>query len=255
MSNLAHLKRCCAGCKQSGVPMNKEHIFPEWLIERTGTNATGIRWLFNKKIPASSATIPLCTRCNSDFADQLENPTKNLFDDIEAGRGISDFEVELFVRWLWKIKGMAWIANHPQGRYSRKGYSLRERVLLPIEEVRNQLTFAIALIKNVQPEFGDSPMGVDSITHYDANFVSGVFSRIAVMVLLKDFVKMVPPQFKLYQLAPERSEMLSGKFIIPPVSFADCVEAVAITKSASVYLSNAHDQLAKLRLQTMMPNS
>lgn len=124
--------------------MNKEHIFPQWLIERTGTNATGIRWGAKRDVPALAATFPLCEQCNRDFGEYLEGPTARLFDEIEAGAGLSDNDAELLVRWLWKIKGLAWIADHPDGQYSSK-YTLRERVLLPIDEIRGHLTLGIAL--------------------------------------------------------------------------------------------------------------
>jgi hypothetical protein len=174
---------------------------------------------------------------------QLEGPTQRLFTQVEAGGGISDDDAELLVRWLWKIKGLDWIANHAHGRYSYK-YTLRERVLLPIDAVRAHLTLAVALIEKIDPEFGDMPIGVDATTEHDAIFVSGVFSRIALMVLRSDLQHLVPPQFGLYGLAPSRNALHAGKLFYPPVSFRDDVEAVFVTKLSSHRLSEEHDQLA-----------
>jgi len=223
--------------------MNKEHIFPQWLIERTGTNATGIRWGAKRDVPALAATFPLCEQCNRDFGEYLEGPTARLFDEIEAGAGLSDNDAELLVRWLWKIKGLAWIADHPDGQYSSK-YTLRERVLLPIDEIRGHLTLGVALIAEIRKEYGDLPMGVDAVTEHDAIFVSGVFSRIAVMTLVANFEHLVPVQFARYPLASGRHDLTAGKLFYPPISFRDDVEAVGVTYFSSLHLSRAHDEFA-----------
>src|SRR5690349_7587387 len=120
MDRLSHLRERCAGCNRQRVPMNKEHIFAEWLIRRTGTYQTGIRWRDKKDLPALSVTLPLCVRCNTDFGRELESPTSRLFNDIERGLGLSDDEAELLVRWMWKIAGFGWIASFPGGRYTNK---------------------------------------------------------------------------------------------------------------------------------------
>lgn len=223
--------------------MNKEHIFPQWLILRTGTNKTGIRWGDKRGLSALSATFPLCMECNSEFGRELEEPTSKLFDDIEHGRGLSDEEAELLIRWLWKIQGLTWIANHPNGKYTIK-YTLRERVLFPIDEVRGQLILGIALYKNLHPDSTDLPMGIDSSTQVDAIFVSGVFSKIAIMVVRELFQSMIPSKFECYRLAPRRDQLCSGKLFFPPNSFQDDVEAVGETYAASVLLSKAHDKFA-----------
>ena len=223
--------------------MNKEHVFPEWLIRRTRTNETGIRWGAKRNLPALAATLPRCEECNAEFGKELESPAARLFDEIEADKGLSDDEAELLVRWMWKIKGLDWVANHPGGDYTRK-YSLRERVLLPIDNIRGNLVLAAALTASTDPEFGDLPMGIDAVTEHDAIFVSGVFSRIAVMVLHAKFENLVPGQFARYRLASKRHDLHAGKLFYPPVAFKDDVEAVSVTALSSIGLSDMHDQFA-----------
>jgi hypothetical protein len=225
--------------------MNKEHVFPRWLILRTGTNLTGIRWGEKRNVPALAATLPLCRRCNSDFGEMLEGPVQSLFDEVEQGRGLSDEDMELLIRWMWKIQGLAWCATHPGGQYSEK-YTLRERVLLPIDDgIRGQLVFGITLFAGLHPDSKDLPMGVDSVTEVDAVFVSGVFSRIAMMVTLEGFRSMIPSQFSQYLLAPARSALNAGKFFYPTISFRDDVEAVGVTYQSSIALSLGHERLAR----------
>ncbi len=238
-----HLKIRCASCERHSVSMNKEHLFPKWLILRTGTHQTGIRWGEKRDVTALSATIPLCIECNSEFGRDLESPTSKLFDDIENNRGLSDEEAELLIRWMWKIQGLAWIANNPNGEYTLK-YTLRERVLFPIDEVRSQLILGIGLIRNLHPDSTDLPMGFDSSTQIDAIFVSGVFSHIAIMVVREPFQSMIPGKFGCYRLAPRRDLLNQGKLFFPPNSFHDDVEAVGETYKASILLSRAHDKLA-----------
>jgi hypothetical protein len=247
-TRLNHLKKRCAGCERQDVTMNKEHLFPRWLIQRTGTHRTGIRWGEKHDVPALSATIPLCIECNSEFGRDLENPTSKLFDDIENNRGLSDDEAELLIRWMWKIQGLAWIADHPYDKYSVK-YTLRERVLFPIDEVRCQLVLGMALIRNLHSSYTDLPMGIDSSTQLDAIFVSGVCSKIAMMVVLERFQSMIPTKFGCYHLAPEQNPLCKGRLFYPPISFQNDVEAVGETTLSSGPLSMAHDKLA-LELQT-----
>ncbi len=241
------MKDCCAGCERHDVAMSKEHVFPEWLIRRTGTHQTGIRWGAKSDVLALAVTLPLCTECNADFGRELESPTARVFDDIEEGRGLSDVEAELLIRWMWKIMGLGWMALNPGRRYTRK-YTLRERVLLPIDKLRSRLILGVAVIVGPHPDSKDLPMGLDSATLHDAIFVSGVFSRIAIMGVLDPFEDLIPDQFGRYRLAAKRDPLYAGKLYYPPTSFRDDLEAVQVTRLASVRLSLAHDKLA-LRVQ------
>ncbi len=237
-----HLKKWCAGCERTGVETSKEHVFPSWLIMRTGTHKTGIRWIGGEIIPALKATLPLCKRCNNDFGNELEKPAAKIFDDLEARRGISDNEAELLVRWLWKIAGLFWIALTPSGDYTPL-YSLRERVLRPIDSIRGGLVLAVSLIETIDSSHGDKPMGLDSHTLLDAIFVAGVFSEIAIMVVLEAFADMIPEHFSQYRLLNVREASGDAKLFHPRVGFSDDNEAVLITKLASNKLSVAHDNL------------
>jgi hypothetical protein len=226
--------------------MTKEHVFPKWLIIRTNTHKTGIRWGMKKKVPALSATLPLCKECNKAFGDKLEKPVSKIFDDLEARKGISDNEAELLIRWLWKIDGLFWIALHPTDDYSPV-YTLRERVLRPLDAIRDQLALAISLIENIDPSHRDKPLGLDSgVRELDGIFVAGVFSEVAMMVLLKDFAYMVPQHFSLYELASTKDASDDAKLFHPKVGFKDDNEAVFFTKLSSEELAKAHEILARL---------
>ncbi|MHC4060175.1 MAG: hypothetical protein ACYSR6_01005 [Planctomycetota bacterium] len=223
--------------------MNKEHVFPEWLIKRTGTAKTGIKWFSRSNVPATAATLPLCVDCNTTFGDELESPMKVVFDDLEEGRGISDLEAELFVRWLWKLEGLAWIAGHPNIRYTRS-YTLRQRILRPFDRVRGGLILAVSLIDQIDESFGDRPMGVDSHTEINAIFVSGVFSKVAVLVSLSCFDYLIPDEFTKYRFAPQRDALSEAKLFYPKTNFRSCIDAIVVTKNCSDALSEAHDEFS-----------
>lgn len=244
MLDFGHLKQRCAGCEREGVKMNKEHVFPQWLIRRTGTDKTGIRWGKIKKLPALSVTLPLCIECNKTLGNELEGPVSRIFEDLEQRKGISDNEAELLVRWLWKVDGLLWIARHPEGSYTFT-YTLRERVLRAIDSIRGRLILAISLIKDIDPVYGDQPLGLDSGEQVNAIFVSGVFSKVAMMVVLDSFSKMIPKNFSQYQLCKTRNAISDGKFFHPKVGFKDDTEAVGVTKLASTKIAQAHDELAR----------
>lgn len=237
----AKLKKRCAGCGKYRLKMTKEHFFPRWLIDRSGTGESGIRWIGEKKIPPKAATFPLCIQCNTDFGKELEAPVSQIFTDLENNRGLNDAEAELLIRWLWKFEGLAWINNHPDDIYSKK-YTLSERILQPIDQVRGSLVLAIGIIDKIDPRFGDAPMGIDSYSIHNAIFVAGVFLKVAIMVLLKEFEHLVPSEFSKYYLAEKPGELADAKLFYPKVGFCDCAEAVTKTVIVAKALSKLHEE-------------
>jgi hypothetical protein len=244
VKHLEQFKERCVACGSRTNPKNKEHPFPQWLITRTKTDRTSIRWIPGNRIPADQATLPLCRQCNGDFGDQLEAPMSRILDDIEAGRGLSDNEAELIVRWLWKIEGLLWHLSHPTHDYSPK-YTLRERVLRPLDAIRGELIVALALCASVDPTYGDAPMGLDSHGDIDGIFVSGVFSRTAMMIVLAPFQELIPQQFSQYRLAPIRGQAdADAKLLYPKTTFPTDTELVGVTWLCSRQLTAAHEAYA-----------
>ena len=224
--------------------MNKEHFWPEWLIAKTRTNETSVKWMQGKRINPRSATFPLCHQCNTDFGRELEQPVSRIFDQLEGGAGLSDWDAELLIRWLWKFEGLVWLACYPLGLYSPT-HTLRDRVLNPLGDTRTSLSLAVSLIRQIDPMYGDAPLGIDSDNHTNAIFVSGVFSRVSLMVLLWDFKNLVPANFSIYRLAHAPDEFTKqARLFHPKVGFVDDTEAVGVTRMASIRLSVAHEQLA-----------
>jgi hypothetical protein len=222
--------------------MSREHYFPVWLIERTGTVREGIGWAGRDNVSALSATLPLCRRCNADFGRELESPMARVFDDLEAGRGISDEKADLIIRWMWKFEGLAWVFHHPRAIYTER-YTLRERVLQPIDEIRGGLTLAIGIAEKRDPEFEEGAMGIDSFNRNNSVFVSGVFSRVAILVSLSLFEDAIPSVFSKYRLAPHREHgAAKAKLFYPAIGFPTCTAAIGLMKSISPYLSRLHDE-------------
>jgi len=84
-------------------------------------------------------------------------------------------------------------------------------------------------------------MGIDSKTALDAVFVSGVFSKIALMVLFDPFISMLPTNFSCYHLSSKMDSTSDAKLFFPNAGFADDVEAVGVTYIASKPIAKAHD--------------
>jgi len=226
--------------------MSREHYWPQWLIDRTGTHSTSVRITPDKRVNPRTFTVPLCDPCNKDLGTFLEGPVSRIFDDLEAGVGISDLEAELLIRWLWKFEGIAWRFANPSGIYTDR-YTIRERVLNPIDDIRDELSLAISLAEWINPEFGDAPMGIDSRTSDSAIHVAGVFSRIAIMIVLRELEGQVPPQFSIYRLAKRDAPDRDAKLFHPKTGFPSCVEAVGVTAMAALQLSYAHDLVSRNR--------
>jgi hypothetical protein len=238
---MKHLKEACAGCDDFRPTTNKEHLFPKWLIRRA--KVTQVRW-GDRMVSPWKATIPLCEDCNSTFGSELEGLCSRIFTDLEAGRGISEFEADVLTRWMWKGLGLAWMATHPGVPYTQK-YSLKERVLRPIDDIRSELTVAISLAEKINAKYGgQAAMGFDSSTAIDAVFASGVFCRLAIMVSYSRFEGLIPERFSKFQFSSGPNALSTAKIWFPKIGFRDDEEAVRITKSASDTLSPLHDNFA-----------
>jgi hypothetical protein len=98
-------------------------------------------------------------------------------------------------------------------------------------------------------------MGINSDCEQNALFVSGVFSRIAMMVLLENFTSIVPRQFSKYRLAPKRiAPENDAKLFFPATRFATCTDAVGVTYKCSARLREAHDAWAEACLTVAGPD-
>lgn len=231
----------CVCCRKIGIKKSKEHLFPQWLIKKTGTDKTSIKWL-GKWLPAGNCTLPICEDCNNEFNKLLEQPVQKIFNDLESGNGISDNEAELLVRWMWKTYGIAWCIANSSDDYTHT-YNLRERALYPINNMRGSISVAISIIDTIDPSFSDAPMGFDSVNKLDCIFVSGVFSNIAIMVFLDIFIEEIPTNFSIYRLFTKREKFGNIKTFFPKIGFNTCIDAVGITRLCSISLSKLHDNL------------
>jgi hypothetical protein len=240
-TSFKHLKKKCAGCEKEKLLMSKEHVFPKWLILKTNTHKTGIRWITEKWVSALSCTMPLCHRCNKLFGKELESPVSVIFNTLESGKGISDYDCELLIRWLWKTRGLFWhIGNIGNDTYTH-AYTLKERILQPIDQIRGNLVIAIARFEEVDPSAKNLPMGIDSTNEISAIFVSGVFSKLAILVIHNDFVEFVPDNFTCYKLKDELDINDKSIAITPRIAFSDGRDATSTTQKCSNILSMLHD--------------
>jgi len=185
-------------------------------------------------------TIPLCVDCNSAFGRILESPVSKIFVELERGFGLTDYEAELLVRWLWKFEGLSWCFSHPNDNFSEH-FSLRDRVLNPIDDIRRELVLAVSLIQEIDPSYGDAPMGLDSWNNISAVYVAGVFSKVALMVALTKFENDIPTNFSRYRFADTLSTDRSTKLFFPQAGFQNCTDAVFATLNSARYLSYAHE--------------
>ena len=107
---------------------------------------------------------------------------------------------------------------------------------------------ALSLLQKIDSHHRDKPLGLDSdVSDADKIFVSGVFSQTAVMVLLEDFVHLVPVNFSIYKLAKNKDDASDAKLFYPKTGFSDDNSAVVITLMASQKLAAAHEAFARTR--------
>ena len=225
--------------------MNNEHFWPQWLIRKTKTK--GVRFSQTKRVNPKSMKVPLCAACNSAFGGELEDPMSRLLPQIESGAGLSDLDAELLVHWMWKFEGLTWSFDHPELRYTER-YTLRDRVLLPLDDIRADLTVAVSLIEVVTQGLADEPMGLNSWTQASAIFGAGVFGRVAIMVLLTKFESEVPPAYSLYRFKDRNASDRGARLFFPKIGFANCTEAVKTSIAYGNWLSLCHDRDMRERI-------
>lgn len=98
----------CIACGSTDRQITREHFWPQWLIAQA--RPLSVRWR-DKRVKPKSATVALCADCNAAFGRELESPVAKIFSDLQSGLGVSDFEAELLVRWLWKFEGLSWLQS------------------------------------------------------------------------------------------------------------------------------------------------
>lgn len=201
---------------------------------------TKIGWWNGKEVYPLVATIPLCGLCNHTLGSKLEAPMQQTFLDLEDGKGISDNEAEVFIRWCWKMEGFSWRLFAPEDQYSEV-YTVTERSLQSIDKTRTGLVLAIAFVKDYYEGREYKPMGLCNVNDVNAIVVSGVISSITFMVLTDDQVGNFPINFSYYRLSPEKSELGDLKVFYPKSGFEMFSAAKDLTSRASVLISRNID--------------
>lgn len=197
-----------------------------------------------KKVSPSSATISLCKLCNNLFGTELEAPVIEVFNALELRKGISDTQAELLIRWMWKFEGFCWLLHDPFRTYSHST-TLRNRVLNRLSKGRSEVSLAISLIDKIDPKYGDLPMGVASENKANCIFVSGVFSRVAILVFLTKFAGDIPREYSIYTLDNSiSSSTTDARLFHPQTGFSDDTSAVRTTHVVSKLLVRLHDDFA-----------
>jgi hypothetical protein len=232
----------CIACGSSGIKITREHFWPLWLVELTRTGLTPVWWIPGHKVIPYSTTIPLCKRCNDDFNLELEVPAQRILRDVLAGRGLSANEAEVLVRWLWKFEGLAWRLEHPSGVYAVNGRTLRDRVLSRIDTMRSELVLAISLVERIDDGFSDEPMGLDSTNDSNAVFVAGVFSRVAIMSLMRVYSYGLPNGFTVIDMPALGAVDADSKLHFPRATFPTCTDAVVYMRITAPQLAHLHDK-------------
>lgn len=221
--------------------MTKEHFWPKWLIKHTNMTKNKIHWIGGREVYPLTATIPLCSTCNSEIGGQLEAPMKTILKDIEAGNGISDNEAEIFIRWAWKMEGFSWRLFTPEGQYSER-YTVKERCLQPLDHIRPRLVLALALLRDALEEKEYKPMGLCNANEINGIIVSGVISEVAFIVLTDDLIEHLPLQFKHYQLNPLRDKLGDAKLFYPEIGFGNFSESKWVIRMAANKMSSEMDR-------------
>lgn len=227
--SFTHFKKQCVCCQRTGRKMNKEHIFPQWLLDHTKTRKDMFDWVY-RKVPADQATVPLCEECNSQLGTELEGPVKAIFNAIESGEGFNDNDAELLIRWMWKIAGLFyWSICNEHWKY---GFiTLKEHVLSKIALPRSRISIAISLIEDAYEDFGNAPVGLDAFSFYSNIYAAGVFSKLCIVVVYSGFAKYInQDKWTIYQLSDCSLVLNPNNKIYPRTGFKTGSSAIKYMK-------------------------
>lgn len=245
---LKKFRKICIGCNKQVKKMTKEHFWPKWMIIHTNMTKHKIMWWNGNEVYPLTATIPLCGPCNHELGSKLEAPMQQLFLDIEAGKGISDNEAEIFIRWCWKMEGFAWRLYSPEGKYSEV-YSVTGRAIKSIDHIRPRLVLAIALVEDECEGKEFKPLGLCNFNEVNAIVVSGVISKVAFIVLTDDQVGSLPKNYSYYRLNALRDGLGDAKLWHPQIGFKNFTDAKELTRQAAALISHNIDQEHNKALQ------
>ena len=227
--SFAHFKKQCVCCQRTDQKMNKEHIFPQWLLDHTRSRKDMFDWVYGK-VPADQATVPLCKECNCQLGTELEGPVKEIFNAIESGKGFNDNDAELLIRWMWKIVGLFyWSICNEHWKYGL--ITLKEHVLSKIDLPRSRISIAISLIEDADEDFGCAPVGMDAFSFYSNIYAAGVFSKLCIVVVHSGLAKYIDQdKWTIYRLSDCPLVLNPNNKIYPKTGFKTGSSAIQYMK-------------------------
>lgn len=110
------MEKFCIFCGQYPEDKNKEHVIPQWLIERTGDPKRVARFGMNfqkdppefREFSFDALTFPACSKCNSDFSD-LEERAKTVVEALLGHQALSQIDFSTLLDWLDKVRVGLWL--------------------------------------------------------------------------------------------------------------------------------------------------
>lgn len=105
-ANPSHLERLddshcfLCGSPVSGETKTREHVFPDWLLNRYNLHNRTITLLNGTHIPYRNLTIPCCDTCNKELLSRIENQVARATLDP---KDFLQLDEKLVFQWLSKI--------------------------------------------------------------------------------------------------------------------------------------------------------
>lgn len=111
------MDKFCVFCGRKPEAKNKEHIIPQWLIEKTGNPKRqaffGFDFASEKPTPRTYAfdsfVFPACEKCNFMFS-LLESNAQSVIIAILNGEKLDALDIIVIMDWLDKVRVGLWLA-------------------------------------------------------------------------------------------------------------------------------------------------
>lgn len=103
-------KDACLVCCRIKTNLNKEHVFPNWLLKLTDSKDQKLKIQETHFAQFSKHKFDICVECNAKLGDQVENPISSYFKEGPIGiQALKDEKPELLYSWLvWIVLKAHW---------------------------------------------------------------------------------------------------------------------------------------------------
>ena len=172
-SNVVNHRRLCVFCGKPPSAKTREHVIPQWLIERTGSPSRLAHFGYSRdeeleplRFAFNSFVFPACAKCNEEFG-KLEDRTVPIMESLLRAEPIGALEFSVLLDWFDKVRIGVWLGLNA---IEKNPFSLTPRYFIKQRfRNRDRLVFiyrleglgpGLTLVGTFAPSFAFAPVAI-----------------------------------------------------------------------------------------------